>query len=198
MTDTWHILGRGAIGLLWADALNQLGLPVHLLLKEDAPAEPSSVQLTTFEGEQQSFSVTASGYEHSGTIDKLVVPLKAFDVLPALQRLKPQLHPQTVIILCHNGLGTLEQVHELFDYSQPLLVASTTHGAYREDHWQVSHTGKGDTKMGWITTPSQGGLTATLNQILPPVSWHLDIEAIMWQKLAINCVTQPTDCHLSM
>jgi 2-dehydropantoate 2-reductase len=195
----WHIIGRGSIGLLWASELCKLNHQVNLIVKNHQG--PSTVQLTDLTsntGVQSQFTVTLSGYDSLETIHTLLVPLKAYDILAAIEQIKPRLTPQTVIILCHNGMGTIEQVQQLLGTQQPLLFATTTHGAYRLSAAHVRHTGLGETKMGRFCPALTKQLTQILDKVLTPVTWHEDINAVLWQKLAINCVINPLTASLNV
>ncbi len=202
MSENWHIIGRGAIGLLWAHQLVRLKQTVRLVLRPASPsAEPhqGAFTFTDIHGEESNFNVHLSTYTDSSdqqqAINYLVVPLKAYDVLPAIRQIRPLINPSTVIILCHNGMGTIEQVQQMLGPNQPLLFATTTHGAYRKTPQHLIHSGLGETKMGWINPPETSvendQLSQTLEQILGPVSWHQDINTVLWQKLAINSVINP-------
>jgi 2-dehydropantoate 2-reductase len=195
----WHIIGRGSIGLLWASELCKLNHQVNLIVKNhQGPSTEQLTDLTSNTGVQSQFTVTLSGYDSLETIHTLLVPLKAYDILAAIEQIKPQLTPQTVIILCHNGMGTIEQVQQLLGKKQPLLFATTTHGAYRLNAAHVRHTGLGETKMGRFCPPLTKQLTQILDKVLTPVTWHEDINAVLWQKLAINCVINPLTASLNV
>ncbi|MFT5162972.1 MAG: 2-dehydropantoate 2-reductase [Alteromonadaceae bacterium] len=202
MAEHWHIIGRGSIGLLWAHQLNQLGHSVKLLVKNSTSATITQLQFTATTGEQTLFSVMVNNIDNlassTTTINYLLVPLKAYDILPAIKQIKPYIHATTLVILCHNGMGTIEQVQAELGAEQPLMFVSTTHGAYRKNPQHVVHTGLGATKAGWINSywPSSDQYSGkevsdTINKILPPLSWHEDINQVLWQKLAINCVINP-------
>jgi 2-dehydropantoate 2-reductase len=192
VADSWHIIGRGSIGLLWASALVKLGHEARLIVKTpNQPTTSQSIELTQISGKRSSFDVLLTAYTANDPIKVLLVPLKAYDVLPAIEQIEPRITPQTQIILCHNGMGTIEKVQALLGPHQPLLFATTTHGAYRLTPKHVVHSGLGETKIGWISPSISSQLHQTLNDTLKPVSWHDDIKAVLWQKLAINCVINP-------
>lgn len=191
MSDSWHIAGRGAIGLLWAEQLHRQSLSVELIIRDTLSHQcQQNIRYSDINDNHAAFNVTLTTSKQVSQIDKLIVPLKAYDVLPALQQLKSKITPSTLVILCHNGMGTIEQVQQLLGHQQPLLFATTTHGAMRNEPYQVTHTGFGETKMGWCSEPITP-LPAALNHILAPVTWHQNIEAILWQKLAVNGVINP-------
>ncbi len=195
----WHIIGRGSIGLLWASELRRLNHNVNMIVKNhQGPAIEQRTDLTNTKDIQSQFTVTLSRYDSVEPIHTLLVPLKAYDILPAITQIRPRLTPQTVIILCHNGMGTVEQVQQLLGKEQPLLFATTTHGAYRLNTTHVRHTGLGETKIGRFCPPLTQQLIQILDAVLTPVTWHEDINAVLWQKLAINCVINPLTASLDI
>jgi 2-dehydropantoate 2-reductase len=192
MSDTWHIIGRGSISLLAASQLVKQGYEVELITKDDVcQRQTNQITITNLADQQSQFSVLQSNYQSQTAIQTLLVPLKAYDILPAIKQIQSRVTPQTVIILCHNGMGTIKPVQQLLGKQQPLLFATTTHGAYRKSIHHVVHCGLGETKIGWLNHPSHSPSTDKLNQMLQPLSWHQDISAVLWQKLAINCVINP-------
>lgn len=200
MSDVWHILGRGAIGLLWAGELNRLGQKVELIVKNNlTQTQPRTVTLKQISGTTKTFQVNLSSARQNAPISNLVVPLKAYDVLTAIEQIQHRLTAKTLIILCHNGMGTIEPVQQLLGKQHPLLFATTTHGAMGLADLQVEHTGLGETKMGWVGGKDKIESPELLQYILEPVSWDEDINRILWRKLAINCVINPLTavegCH---
>lgn len=192
MVDRWHIIGRGSVGLLWASELIKQNHAVRLIVRDhQGAAVKQTIALTEVDNTQSTFNVDVTGYQSDDPISTLLVPLKAYDILPAIKQIKTRITPQTIIILCHNGMGTIEQVQQLLGPEQPLLFATTTHGGYRPDASHVRHTGLGETKVGWISPQVTNDLPQILSNILAPVSWHDDINLVLWQKLAINCVINP-------
>lgn len=191
MKHTWHIIGRGAIGLLWAQQLKQLKQSVRLIVKGVDTPKQQSIECTHAGGNVERFTVSLSKHQDKAPISHLVVPLKAYDVFNAIEQVKHRLTPDSVIILCHNGMGTIAPVRKMLGDKQPLLFATTTHGAYRKANYQVVHSGLGETKMGWISKNRCRQTEQLLTGVLPAVSWYRDIEQILWQKLAINCVINP-------
>ncbi len=190
MSERWYILGRGAIGLLFAAHLSEQSIPVTLIVK-DQGSTGTKQQVILTKGElRQTFEVNLSHHSDTQAIDYLIVPLKAYDVLAAITQLKSRITPNTLVILCHNGMGTIEPVRRLLGKQQPILFATTTHGAYKKAQYHVHHTGEGETNIGWVSG-HRPQLPAALMQLLPPVTLAKNIEAILWQKLAINCVINP-------
>jgi 2-dehydropantoate 2-reductase len=180
------VLGPGAIGSLWASYLHHAGHSVSLWSRR---AE-STISIQRDEHVSVQF---ANRYKHAlEHADLLLVTLKAPQVKDALSELKPLINKDTVIILMHNGMGTAEVVSKLL-IDNPLVLATTTHGAYRKSTHHVLHTGLGKTELGgYNSTGKQCEFLAEVFQhALPLVVWNPTILDALWNKLAINCAINP-------
>lgn len=180
------ILGPGAIGSLWAAKFKLAGHNVSLwgrnvestlsLQLDDAPA-------TTFLNQHIPSVQNA---------DLIVVTVKAWQVESALEPLLPHINADTIVMLMHNGMGTAPLIEaKLAD--NPIVIATTTHGAYKPSKQQVLHTGQGYTQVGGFNTKGAkcAFLQEVMNHALPEVNWNPNINAALWTKLAINCAINP-------
>ncbi len=127
----------------------------------------------------------------------LLVTVKAYQVVTALAPWAEQIRNLRLpLILLHNGMGTLSPCQALLGEQVPILLASSTHGALRDEHGHVRHTGLGATTLGHGAGPSlspllQHALCELLERALPPLHWSDQIEQALWLKLAINAVINP-------
>ena len=132
---TWHVLGAGSLGSLWATRLAQAGLPVRLILRNPArlAAYHQAGGLTLVEAQQSSlYPLSAENLDAHTPIRRLLVACKAYDAEEAVARLAPRLSPGAELILLQNGLGSQQAVADLLPQSQ-CIGASSTEGAYREN-----------------------------------------------------------------
>ena len=84
---TWHILGAGSLGSLWATRLARVGLPVTLLLRdaERLTAYHDAGGLTLVEnGREQRLAISAQTVDASDPIRRLLLTCKAYDALAAV------------------------------------------------------------------------------------------------------------------
>jgi 2-dehydropantoate 2-reductase len=96
-------------------------------------------------------------------------------------------------MLLHNGMGCIEQVKSLLP-DNPIIAATTSYAAYKPDADTVIETGLGQTHGGWVSLKpaiEQKQVEDILSTLLPPCTWHQDIELALWHKLAINAVINP-------
>ena len=180
------ILGPGAIGSLWAYSLRQQGHNVSLWSHHTTPI--LSIQLDNH------CQLDFNNRDNSALecADLLLVTLKAPNVEAALMPLRSLVHSDCIITLMHNGMGTAELVERCFP-NNPLLLATTTHGAYRPEKNKVLHTGFGTTQIGGYNLSGQrcSFVKDVLDNALNDVFWNDEIETALWNKLAINCAINP-------
>lgn len=180
------ILGPGAIGTLWATKLSLSGHNVavwstsndhHLSLQLDElpPIQFDNRDIVSIE-----------------QADLLLVTVKAWQVKSVLEPLKAHIAPETMITLMHNGMGTADWACDTFP-GNPLLLATTTHGAFKPTKHQVMHTGLGLTQIGGVNRSGKQChfLQPVLQHALPEVTWCDNIEHALWSKLAVNCAINP-------
>ncbi|MFH0270292.1 2-dehydropantoate 2-reductase [Vibrio jasicida] len=180
------ILGPGAVGSLWATKFKLAGHNVSLWGRSS-----NSEQLLQLDDN----SAIRFSNQHIPSVrnaDLIVVTVKAWQVETAIEPLLPYISIDTIIMLMHNGMGTAQLIEaKLAD--NPLIVATTTHGAYKPSKEQVLHTGQGNTQLGGFNAKGVqcGFLAEVMNHALPEVNWNPNINAALWTKLAINCAINP-------
>ncbi|WP_312950164.1 2-dehydropantoate 2-reductase [Superficieibacter sp.] len=181
------VLGCGAMGQLWLNALHQHGHDVQGWLR--VPQPYCSVNLVELDGSIFNESLIANDPDFLADSDLLLVTLKAWQVSDAVRALAAILPETTPILLIHNGMGTVD---ELRSVRQPLLIAATTQAA-RHDGNVIVHVASGITHIGPARSYPQdlSGLADELQKVLPDVAWHNNIHSALWGKLAVNCVINP-------
>lgn len=180
------VLGPGAIGSLWASHLHTAGHSVSVWSRQTSPMV--SIQLE----QNQPVSFDNNSYDSLDKADLILVTLKAPQVASSLQTLVDNICSETMIVLMHNGMGTAELVSQLMP-NNPLMVATTTHGALRESQGTVRHTGQGMTEIGGYNDAGKrcSFVAEVFEHSLPQVKWNPDILSALWNKLAINCAINP-------
>jgi 2-dehydropantoate 2-reductase len=189
----WHVLGAGSLGTLWACRLARCGLPVRLILRDEARlrAYQAGPGLTLEEhGSCQTWAIAAETVDNQAPIERLLVACKAYDAEHAVARLAPRLTANAELILLQNGLGSQDAVAAMVPQAR-CVVASSTEGAYRRQDWQVVFAGHGFT---WLGDPRLPQAPAWLNELEHagiPHQWTPDILTRLWRKLALNCAINP-------
>ena len=193
MSTTWHVLGAGSLGTLWATRLARADVPVKLILRDAArlAAYQAAGGLTLVEhGEAKCYPVPAETPDHPEPIHRLLVACKAYDAEAAVAQLAPRLAPDAELILLQNGLGSQDAVATQVPQAR-CIYASSTEGAFRDGDWRVVFAGHGYTWLGdaghpvapiWLDDLSIAGI---------PHEWSTDILTRLWRKLALNCAINP-------
>lgn len=190
---TWHILGAGSLGTLWATRLARAGLAVRLILRDSASLARyrAAGGLSLVEGDQSSlYPIAAETAQATTPIKRLLLACKAYDAEEAAATLAPRLSPGAEIILLQNGLGSQQAVVERLPKAS-CIFASSTEGAFRDGPFRVVFAGQGHT---WLGRPGQAQAPLWLHELDQagiPQQWTTDILGKLWRKLALNCAINP-------
>ncbi|RCL20575.1 putative 2-dehydropantoate 2-reductase [Pseudomonas sp. AFG_SD02_1510_Pfu_092] len=193
MSSTWHILGAGSLGSLWACRLARAGKAVRLILRDGQrlQAYQQVGGLTLVEQDQpRHYAIPAETAQARGPIHRLLLACKAYDAAPAIASVAPRLVEGAEVLLLQNGLGSQDEVADLVPRAR-CIFTSSTEGAFRDGEWQVRFAGHG---YNWLGDPGNPALPAwfdDLQQAGIPAEWSLDILTRLWRKLALNCAINP-------
>lgn len=191
---TWHILGVGSLGGLWATRLASAGWPVQLLLRNAARVQEYHQHgglILEQAGHCQTLHIPAEVVTAPSPIRRLVVACKAYDALTLMQSVRHRLVPNADILLLQNGLGSQQQIAEAFPEAQ-CWVVSSTEGAFRRTAFHIVHAGHGNNSIGhWPPSARTPAWLDTLQHALIPHEYHADMRHALWRKLAINCAINP-------
>lgn len=193
MSTTWHVLGVGSLGTLWATRLARAGLPVKLILRDLARLQSyrKEGRLTLVEQGQSSFhAVPAETIDSTEPIARLLVACKAYDAPKAVAQLASRLTPDAELILLQNGLGSQDAVAAQVPQAR-CIFASSTEGAFRDGDWRVVFAGHGYTWLGDASHPTAPFWLDDLTASGIPHEWSTDILTRLWRKLALNCAINP-------
>ncbi|WP_017906030.1 2-dehydropantoate 2-reductase N-terminal domain-containing protein, partial [Pseudomonas asplenii] len=188
MNGTWHVLGAGSLGSLWAARLARAGLPVRLILRDPdrlAAYEASGGLTLVEQGRPQRFAIPAQTVDAAEPITRLLVACKAYDAPAAVASLIPRLGDNAELILLQNGLGSQDAVAALAPGAR-CIFASSTEGAFREEDWRVVFAGHGFTWLGDAARPLPPVWLDDLTRAGIPHEWNTQILTRLWRKLALN------------
>jgi len=190
---TWHILGAGSLGSLWAVRLARAGLPLRLILRDPArlAAYRAAGGLSLVEqGQTRLYPIAAETPDTSTPIRRLLLACKAYDAEAAAASLAPRLAADAEVILLQNGLGSQDAVAARLPRVR-CIMASSTEGAFRDGAFRVVFAGHGHT---WLGDPREPTPPTWLNELELagiPHEWSPDILGRLWRKLALNCAINP-------
>lgn len=190
---TWHILGAGSLGSLWAARLARAGLPVRLILRNRQRLEAyrQAGGLTLIEaGQAQQYAIPAELPQAHTPIHRLLLACKAYDAQQAVASIARRLAPGAELLLLQNGLGSQEAVARTLP-AQRCLFVSSTEGAFRPADFQVVFAGQGQNWLGDPHDPQPPAWLSELQHAGIAHQWSPDILARLWRKLALNCAINP-------
>ncbi|MFJ4054640.1 putative 2-dehydropantoate 2-reductase [Pseudomonas sp. NPDC089743] len=193
MSSTWHILGAGSLGTLWACRLARAGKAVRLILRDRQrlQAYEQAGGLTLVEQDHANhYAIPAETADANGPVHRLLVACKAYDAAPAIAQLAPRLAAGAEIVLLQNGLGSQDEVADQVPLAR-CIFASSTEGAFREDDWRVRFAGHGFNWLGDPANPAAPEWFDELHDAGIPAQWTVDILTRLWRKLALNCAINP-------
>lgn len=208
------IIGQGAIGLLFYNFINKSSATNDINIKnknkDSLTLRPSySVQhndnntfyqFTDFHGASSSRPLTYANDKAIKNADILLFTVKSYHVKQAIADIEQLIPAKAIIVLCHNGMGTADELPSSLVNSQPMLAMLTTHGCFKPSPLNIIHTGLGQVDFGVIANqikPSKinneniNNVAEKLTQLLAPATFHNNIGEKQWVKLAINCVINP-------
>lgn len=190
---TWHVLGAGSLGSLWAARLARAGLPVRLILRNSerlaAYRQAGGLRLVE-QGVARHYAIPAELPQADAPIQRLLLACKAYDAEAAATGLAPRLAAGADVLLLQNGLGSQDAVAQRLP-GQRCVFASSTEGAFRQADFQVVFAGQGHTWLGDPASPPPPAWLGDLQAAGIPHQWSPDIPARLWRKLALNCAINP-------
>ncbi len=201
MSGTWHVLGAGSLGGLWATRLFRAGVPVHIILRNRqrlADYRAAGGLGLTEAGVTTAYPVPAELPDAGTPINQLLVASKAYDAQGAVAEVAARLVKGSQILLLQNGLGSQQAIAARWPDSHCIFVSSTE-GAYRQADFRIVHAGQGRNWLGEPGNRNPPSWLADLDIAGIPHAWTEDIMGKLWRKLAINCAINPltvlNDCR---
>ncbi|GHB57077.1 2-dehydropantoate 2-reductase [Psychrosphaera saromensis] len=186
----WFIAGQGSIGSFVAYNALLSGIKCDQIVRNVNHSKqtwfhPIGKQPTALPTPITSVDITPN------SIHYLIVPLKAYDIVPFLQQAMPYLADDAAIILCHNGLGTIELVNDLLTPNMNLFFCTTSNGLYKNKDG-IFQAGLGGSQWSHVAGNNPDKLN---NDDLVPLFVRItqvdNLQKILWQKLIVNCVINP-------
>ena len=194
MSNDWHVLGAGAIGSLFACALQDTHQsPVLLSKNSTAAATTRTITLrhrTQDTGRPRCYSFPVSPNNATAPIEKLLLTTKAYDVREAIGQVAHRLNEYSVIVILVNGMGFMNYIQR--DHPRLRFTpGTTTEGVYRISENNFCHAGEGITRIGLSGQSHPPDWFSTWETLPINCSWDAGIDEILWQKLAVNCAINP-------
>ena len=185
----WHVMGAGAMGCLFADALTRSGSKPTLVMRAGTKekALPVIVEHGDVRYEQQLGILTPDDKER---ISHLLVTTKAYDVREAVASVAHLVTEDSVVLLMANGMGFAEQVAGDWPHLN-IYCGTTTNGAYRVDRLHIRQAGWGETRIGRKGHKEPPPWFDHWERAIDGCAWDENIETALWSKLTVNCIINP-------
>lgn len=182
-----HILGAGSIGLLWACRLVESGTAPTLITRQST----DSLHIYRTENSAtKNFQLPAASSSAISPIDFLLITTKAHQTQSAVLSTKQSIRPDAIIVLLQNGMGNGEWLAEQFPAAK-IYLGTTTDGVFRTEKTAFTLAGVGETYFGPLTANANKEDIDILLRASKNTFWDSDINAKLWQKLAVNCIINP-------
>jgi 2-dehydropantoate 2-reductase len=164
------IVGKGALGTVFAEALRAV-TTVRVVQRGDVPP-----------------LVLAD-------VDAVLVAVKTYDTVAALQTLRGVLRADAPIVSLQNGLEAVTQITNALGSSRAIALAPTTEAAYRDPSGAAHRVGRGTTTLGWAAERSGrfdlAALVALLRKAGLDAREAAPIEPHVWAKAIVNAALNP-------
>ncbi|KAJ3305493.1 hypothetical protein HDV03_001359 [Kappamyces sp. JEL0829] len=209
--NTIHLIGAGAVGLLFAHHLAKPGLGRVCLIPRampegQRPLQPVPVLYRRLGVETPPETSTCYWDDGKSPISTLLVCTKAYDGHNALRQIKDRLDGKSIVVLLSNGVLKMHQeIHGIWsdavEKRPTMLLGLTTNGAVRMDGYSVLHTGRGETALGLPSSDTSPRRSLSQLQDILHRAWAgplgyrwlapQELHERLLRKLAVNACLNP-------
>lgn len=186
------VLGSGAMGCLYGGNLSLAGFDVTLIdvWKDHVDAINSGgLRIEECGKDRIVGNISAvTDFSSMGTVDLLIVFVKATMTRQAVEEAKNLVGPDTMVLTLQNGLGNVEKISEVVG-SDKVIAGITGHGSTMLGPGHIRHAGIGDTDLGELDgarTERLEKLAGMLEKAGFSVNISSNVTGLIWGKLLVN------------
>ncbi|MCF2857363.1 ketopantoate reductase family protein [Pseudoalteromonas sp. SMS1] len=191
-----HILGMGAVGLLFAHRLAQ-HQTVTLITR--TPAVDNFHIIEHDQTTQLAVASTTLNTLNSKITDCLI-PVKAYQLRQAIKDIAPYLSDDANLIISHNGMSDITEITPHLKPHQGLFFLTTSMGGMKPKNDTVRYTGAGLTQLGACNSVAKERQKKVFDTLfkpcITPLEWVPNISEVRWQKLCVNIAINPLSALL--
>ena len=191
------VVGAGAMGSLFFYLFSQAGYSPWVLDKCQERVDTLKKDGLRVEGVTGTHHCVldkiTTDPEEIGTVELLIIFVKAYDTEVALQGAASLISDDTLVLTLQNGLGNLEKIVSIAGPNRA-IGGTTAHGATQLSHNHIRHAGIGETTIGAL----KGGEVKGINNIKKMLdscgiktTVTDDLEGTLWSKLVVNAAINP-------
>jgi 2-dehydropantoate 2-reductase len=191
------IIGPGAMGCLYAFLLTRAGYEAWLLDNSENRAERIRAQGLKIDGVSGAFQLPFPRISASpdviGKADLLILFIKSYSTVAALQCVKELVTANTMILTLQNGIGNVESIRAAYPQN-PIVAGTTAQGATLLAEGHIRHAGLGETVVGGIDVNSTFHAKLIKDLFMSayiPTEMTEDVQGVLWGKMLINCAINP-------
>jgi len=183
------IVGPGAMGCLFAARFKKARYDVTLMdydIRRAAVINRQGISVQGIDGRYAEKVLTVTEAPPHPP-DVVFICVKAYHTREAGLRVKPWVHPETVLVTLQNGIGNMEMLEDLFG-GRCILGGITAEGATRLGPGKIRHAGRGETLIGSKENSGDAAekIVAALNGAGFKARTVADVDSVVWGKLIIN------------
>lgn len=197
MTLRVSIIGNGAIGGLIKAGCQIKDVRYNVLTRQETQ-QRLTVELLN--GTSKILTQGSQAITRGELADVIIIPVKAYQVKSVIDALEHRLSPHTCLVMLHNGMGSQEIIQAALP-KQPVVLATTSHAAYKVSDNYVKQTGIGQSQYGWLNEAdldddTRHTIEQLLHGLLQPATLLEDMQTALWKKLAVNASINPLTAAL--
>ncbi|HEX2923582.1 MAG TPA: 2-dehydropantoate 2-reductase [Chloroflexota bacterium] len=195
------VVGPGAMGTLFGGLLVGGGHDVWLLgRRKEVIASIARKGVTVVRGgSRRVFKVQATlNAADAGSVDLVIVLVKAYDTLQACRDALPAVGPETVVLTLQNGIDNVSSLATVFGRER-VLAGVTAQAATLMGPGLVRHAGEGSTSLGELDGQESERvkrIAEALRRSGIEVELTESISSQIWGKLVVNAAINPVTALL--
>ena len=189
------VLGAGAMGSLYGGYLSADNEVVLVDIWKDHVEAVSrdGLAIEELDGGARTFRPKAlTDCAQVGPADLVIVFVKSTQTLSALEKNRPLIGENTLLLSLQNGYGNADDMLA-FVPKERILVGTTSHGCLMKAAGQIRHTGKGATYLGALTQDHANARKVA--DLLIKAGFETEVSEnvmeLIWSKLFINVGINP-------